>query len=278
MLLKHKIEEIDKMCHINKYFKEKVCTDYFWRLYIEKNWKDKNKAFLWASMHSHLGMIKLLLTYPKIDPSVDDNLAIRMASRHGHTKIVKLLLTNLKIDPSAGSNYGIRWASENGHLEVVKMLLNLPLFRGVDPSEHDDLAIRRASRNGHLEVVKILLNDPKVDPSALDNASIQWASQNGHLEVIKLLLKQPKIDIAKYLILQKKMSSPKIFYTGNYASANGLHTEQEFINIMNKMFTNKNWNNNVRRIIEFNDWVLPDDFIFLTLNDWIELAGAERIN
>uniref|UniRef100_A0A6C0H1K1 Uncharacterized protein n=1 Tax=viral metagenome TaxID=1070528 RepID=A0A6C0H1K1_9ZZZZ len=27
--------------------------------------------------------------------------------------------------------------------------------------------------------------------------------------------------------------------------------------------------------LRFKDWVLPDDFIFFTLSDWIEYSGAE---
>jgi hypothetical protein len=27
--------------------------------------------------------------------------------------------------------------------------------------------------------------------------------------------------------------------------------------------------------LQFKDWILPDDFIFFTLTDWIEYSGAE---
>ncbi len=30
-------QEIIIMCNVNKYFKEKICNDYFWKLYIDKN-------------------------------------------------------------------------------------------------------------------------------------------------------------------------------------------------------------------------------------------------
>ena len=56
----------------------------------------------------------------------------------------------------------------------------------------------------------------------------------------------------------------------------GIHTEQEFLNIMNKEFTWKDWNNSVSwtEQLQFNDWNLPDDFIFFTLKNWIEYSGA----
>lgn len=76
-----------------------------------------------------------------------------------------------------------------------------------------------------------------------------------------------------------------IGYTGIGAKKNGIHTEQEFLDIMNKEITHKDWNKNrgkrnkaeiILNLIQlqFKDWVLPDDFIFFTLNDWIEYSGA----
>ena len=78
----------------------------------------------------------------------------------------------------------------------------------------------------------------------------------------------------------------KILYTGIGAKKGGVHTEQEFLNIMNKEFTWKNWNKHdgkrsiativqLLHQLQFKDWVLPDDFVFFTLADWIEYSGAE---
>ena len=74
----------------------------------------------------------------------------------------------------------------------------------------------------------------------------------------------------------------KIYYTGLGSNKNGEHTEHEFLDIINKEITNKNWKyelsimpieNNYQ--LNFKDWILPDDFIFFTLTDWIEYSGAE---
>jgi hypothetical protein len=104
----------------------------------------------------------------------------------------------------------------------------------------------------------------------------------------------------------------KILYTGIGSNESGEHTEKEFLNIMRKEFTHKTWRfelhictfktptkwavmsergdadcafetrNGVKEIprenhyqLRFKDWVLPDDFIFFTLSDWIEYSGAE---
>lgn len=58
-------------------------------------------------------------------------------------------------------------------------------------------------------------------------------------------------------------------------------TEDEFIKIMNDNFTHKDWKNVpvfIKSIqLNFKDWVLPDDFIFFTIEDWIEYSGASVI-
>ena len=122
MLLKLKIKEINTMCHINKYFKYKVFTNYFWRLYINKNWKDMNKAFLWAVENEYIRLIKILLEDPKVDPASNYNWPIQLASLNGSLEVVKLLLSlpeEVGIDPSADDNYAIQMASRAGHLDVV---------------------------------------------------------------------------------------------------------------------------------------------------------------
>ena len=73
----------------------------------------------------------------------------------------------------------------------------------------------------------------------------------------------------------------KILYTGIGCNKTGEHTEQDFLNIMNKEFTHKKWGSSLIEIpreyyqLSFKDWVLPDEFIFFTLSDWIEYSGAE---
>jgi hypothetical protein len=78
----------------------------------------------------------------------------------------------------------------------------------------------------------------------------------------------------------------KIFYTGIGSNPSGIHTEEEFLKIMKKEFTHKSWSFILKKIetrkqyyqFDFKDWVLPDDFMFFTLTDWIEYSGAEISN
>ena len=63
-----------------------------------------------------------------------------------------------------------------------------------------------------------------------------------------------------------------IYYSGMGCKSSHIHTEQEFLDIMNREVTHKDWNNSVSWAaqLQFKDWVLPDDFIFFTLDNWIE--------
>lgn len=71
-----------------------------------------------------------------------------------------------------------------------------------------------------------------------------------------------------------------ISYSGIGCKKSELHTEQEFLDIMKTHIMWKNWNNEISwpAQLQFKDWVLPDDFIFFTLEDWIEYAGANRLS
>ena len=77
----------------------------------------------------------------------------------------------------------------------------------------------------------------------------------------------------------------KILYDGIGCNKTGEHTENEFLNIMNREFTYKNWTYELVLIprkyhwqLQFNDWILPEEFKFFSLKDWIEYSGAEIIN
>jgi len=76
----------------------------------------------------------------------------------------------------------------------------------------------------------------------------------------------------------------KIFYTGIGCHESGHHTEEQFLDIMKREFTHKTSRCELAAIprehhyqLQFKDWVLPDDFVFFTMNDWIEYSGAEIV-
>ena len=74
----------------------------------------------------------------------------------------------------------------------------------------------------------------------------------------------------------------QIIYDGVGADPSGVHTPERFLEIMNSPkkwqkrpetnFANWIYENEIQ--LKFKDWVLPDDFCFFTLKDWVEYAGA----
>lgn len=59
----------------------------------------------------------------------------------------------------------------------------------------------------------------------------------------------------------------------------------EFLDIMNRELTYKNWTYEFTIIpkknhwqLQFKDWNLPAEFKLFSLNDWIEYSGAEIID
>src|ERR1700733_3673863 len=150
-----------------------------------------DNCLLFASTKGRTEVVRLLLTYERVNPAAGDNLAIRLASQNGHTEVVRLLLTDERVNPAANNENAIKAASHNGHTEVVRLLLN---SRKVNPAAEDDEAIKVASHNGHTDVVRLLLNSGKVDPAAEDDKAIELASKNGHTEVVRLLLNSGKVD------------------------------------------------------------------------------------
>jgi len=73
----------------------------------------------------------------------------------------------------------------------------------------------------------------------------------------------------------------QVFYTGIGCKTNGIHTETEFLNIMNSLFKNRKWGGESKTIfddqLQFKNFNLPDDFMFFTLSNWVEYSGAEYI-
>lgn len=77
-------------------------------------------------------LVKILLTYPGVDPSSFDNQSIVNAVSYGHTDILRLLLQDTRVDPTVRNNIVIKTAVMNLEPEVVQILLQDPR---IDPLE-----------------------------------------------------------------------------------------------------------------------------------------------
>ena len=91
-----------------------------------------------------------------IDPTADNQLAIRKYSEKGMVGIVRLLLQHPNVDPSVMNNEAVR---KTNNKEILSMLLHHSL---VDPSACDNQALYRARMSGRQDLVNLLLRHPKV--------------------------------------------------------------------------------------------------------------------
>ena len=148
-----------------------------------------NGALLGATENGHVGVVRLLVRDPRVDPT-DRNLmfsvdsAFDMAVEMGSGEMVGLFLAHPSVDPAEGGNQPLRYAAYLGHDEVVRVLISDPR---VDPAVSNSVVLREAAREGHEGVVRVLLEDGRVDVEAGGKEAIRLADQNGHPNVVALL-------------------------------------------------------------------------------------------
>jgi hypothetical protein len=78
-----------------------------------------------------------------VNPGASDSQALRLAVSATHIKVVALLLTDPRVDPGAHDQSAIKTAALDGYLDMVKLLMTDPR---VDPSFNNCLAVRNAAR------------------------------------------------------------------------------------------------------------------------------------
>jgi hypothetical protein len=93
-----------------------------------------------------------------------------------------------------------------------------------------------------------------------------------------------KFTLDDWLDYSDAIKSTKILYTGIGATKD-LHTKEEFLEIMKKEFTERNWGEaykiNPKRVkfqLSYKNWNLPEDFVKFTLEDWLGYSGAGEAN
>jgi len=184
---------------------------------------------MWAAMHGHEGVVKLLLRQKPTEPDIPDTgygrTALSWAAGSGHEEAVRLLLgprianrrsmrrlwrktrwvvsplfARKYVNPDRSDNRGqtpLSWASRNGHDGIVKLLLE---GKGVSPDGPDNRGqtpLSWAARSGHDRIVKILLGQKNVSPDKPEDSGqtpLSWAARNGHGGVVKLLLGQEAVS------------------------------------------------------------------------------------
>lgn len=146
-----------------------------------------------ASIKGYADVVALLLSHPKIDPTLPKNKALTFAIKHGKTDVVKLLLDDGRFDPAANGNRLIELAADKGHADILALLLQYP---NVDPTVSESAPLRVAVKNGHVPVVETLLRDGRADPAANGNEAIIMAAALDDPAILELLLKDGRADPA----------------------------------------------------------------------------------
>ena len=67
---------------------------------------------------------------------------------------------------------------------------------------------------------------------------------------------------------------PYIIYSGIGAKESEIHTIEEFLNITKNASLHYYENTSLGFDMEYKNYLLPDDFIKFTLEEWIEYSGA----
>lgn len=145
----------------------------------------------WACECNDVKLVKILVEYCYIDPSVDNNSLIKCASEKGYVKMVKLLLKYPAVDPSAGYHFAINMAVHGEHIKILELLIRHPKTQ----LSEINYVFNRACENGYTNVVKIMLKRPDFKINS-DDYGLIYASINGHVKIVKLLLDDKRIDPA----------------------------------------------------------------------------------
>lgn len=66
-----------------------------------------------------LSFFRVLLLFPSVDPTADNNTPLRLAATNGHLQVVELLLTYPDVDITAHDNDAFIGAAANGHINIV---------------------------------------------------------------------------------------------------------------------------------------------------------------
>jgi hypothetical protein len=107
---------------------------------------------------SNTGLIKLLWTNTKLNPSYQNNYAILTATKHGHVDIVKILLQDNRVNPADSRDPAIIWAVRFGFVTMIdSMLLHL------DTNQYLPLLMEKAALRGDADMVGILLEKFKLN-------------------------------------------------------------------------------------------------------------------
>ena len=155
----------------------------------KKNEIDHQVAFLNSCYRGHIDIVKqLLIWFPYIDISHNDELAFRHACLNGHSHIIKYLYQikpNLNI--SAANYDALKKAIWNGQLNIIEILFSWN--NHINLSMDNEYLFFTACHEGHLNIVIWLLEKkPDINIFNNNNEAFIHACKNNHSNIIKYLI------------------------------------------------------------------------------------------
>ena len=144
---------------------------------------------------NNLEIIHLLLSDPRVDPSVEDNILFRISSYSNKpwtAPLMKRLFQDSRVNPYCSDQLGFRNACRYGNEELVQWFLSLP---DTDASILDNFPIREASAKGHLEIVRLLLQRKEVNPNFYDCYPLRFNLERGNEAMVRLLLSDSRVEL-----------------------------------------------------------------------------------
>jgi ankyrin repeat protein len=125
------------------------------KLLLQHEQVDFEDAFLLCCTEGQVGTCQVFLDDERVDPTMNDNHPIKEASSEGHLGIVKLLLKHPQVDPATS----IRRAARYGHPKVLQELLQDPRSAGYDSFE----LLALLMPDGNAKVIECLLKHSIID-------------------------------------------------------------------------------------------------------------------
>lgn len=178
--LKDKVEDTSEL---NKAFKETIYSKHYdiSKLLLSdprvSPYCELNSVLSCAVRNKQHELVKLLLKYPEVNPA-DPYLLKNVVQVQKNKEAFEILISDPRVDPSLEDNILIYLASINQCFEMIKILLLCP---SVDPLARSEIAVRTAMINGNKEITDLILNDPRVLPIEREYL-IHWGKKHGYLK------------------------------------------------------------------------------------------------
>ncbi len=179
--------DILNACKTDKYTKEKVCDETFFRNLVYNRYpgtikyKDYVKQRDWKNFY-----LSIIYYIDKLEKEYNFNyIEERKKEKNLSAELEYLSRKSIPkyIKYNENLNFVLKNATKNPNLPVVKYLVE----RGADIHYDNEYALRWAIGNGDLDIVKYL-NEQGADIHISYDYPLRWASERGHLPVVKYLV------------------------------------------------------------------------------------------